>query len=426
MEDEQGRELCPPSVTPEYLSNPPDPYLCSAEMSKQYYCTVGCQEGNPEIRWGAHEVKWCAAQGNAGGCPPRGTPVKRADYKPAAWSEVREPETPCQAAWRGGERPSQPLAELSVGLLTHEPRSFKDSMATYEALGLFDVIGEFTVYINKRTEAVDAVAADFARRHKNIRVMGSVENVGILRGMNYLIGNASQPYFMFLERDFQLIEPATCVVEQLAAGLKMLKAGKAHVMRYRHQKQPGRPNWAARMFMGKEDEVFKRGQPNLFCNHHYWYKGGEKRWPDKMWICNEGAGEPTMWCSDSFYCNWTNNPQMWSVKWWMDEYVARFPNFKFNDPFHDIETYMVRARRGGAPTPPPPIPHAPPRHRTGSPTRGAAASGPSRRARASSSTSTAATSGASRAATLGVAAPLRAAYRGPRRAIFPLAGRAHK
>ena len=47
-----------------------------------------------------------------------------------------------------------------------------------------------------------------------------------------------------------------------------------------------------------------------------------------------------MWCSDSFYCNWTNNPQMWSVKWWQEEYIARFDKFKFNDPYHDIETYM--------------------------------------------------------------------------------------
>ena len=47
-----------------------------------------------------------------------------------------------------------------------------------------------------------------------------------------------------------------------------------------------------------------------------------------------------MWCSDSFYCNWTNNPQMWSVEWWKKEYIATFPNFKSSDPYHDIESYM--------------------------------------------------------------------------------------
>lgn len=67
MEDEQGRELCPPSVTSEWLTNPTDQYLCSSEMTTQYYCTVGCQDGNDEIRWGAHEISWCDKPENKGG-----------------------------------------------------------------------------------------------------------------------------------------------------------------------------------------------------------------------------------------------------------------------------------------------------------------------------------------------------------------------
>jgi hypothetical protein len=47
-----------------------------------------------------------------------------------------------------------------------------------------------------------------------------------------------------------------------------------------------------------------------------------------------------MWCSDSFYCNWTNNPQLWSVAWWNDEYVKRFDAFKSTDPWYDLESYM--------------------------------------------------------------------------------------
>jgi hypothetical protein len=33
-------------------------------------------------------------------------------------------------------------------------------------------------------------------------------------------------------------------------------------------------------------------------------------------VCGEA---PEMICSDSFYCNWTNNPQMWEVAWWNKE-----------------------------------------------------------------------------------------------------------
>jgi len=128
-------------------------------------------------------------------------------------------------------------------MLTHEPKSMKDSLATYEANGLLDLIPEFIIYVNKRTPEIDAVIAPHLAKHANIKVLGDANNYGILRGMNFLTGNASNPYFLFLERDFQLIEPAACVYEQLTAGVEMVKAGKAHVVRYRHRRKAGRPNW---------------------------------------------------------------------------------------------------------------------------------------------------------------------------------------
>lgn len=48
--------------------------------------------------------------------------------------------------------------------------------------------------------------------------------------------------------------------------------------------------------------------------------------------------KPQMHCSDSFYCNWTNNPQIWSVDWWNREYVnGSFKKANRIDPFADIE-----------------------------------------------------------------------------------------
>ena len=79
-------------------------------------------------------------------------------------------------------------------------------------------------------------------------------------------------------------------------------------------------------------------QPNLACNHHYWIWDTEKRWPNHFWTCGE---HPQMICSDSFYCNWSNNPQMWSIEWWNREYVTRFDSFKRNDPWWDLESFMV-------------------------------------------------------------------------------------
>ena len=49
--------------------------------------------------------------------------------------------TKCQAAAAAGVKVPV-IEDLSVGLLTHEHRSFGDTMRTYEKYGFFDVIPE--------------------------------------------------------------------------------------------------------------------------------------------------------------------------------------------------------------------------------------------------------------------------------------------
>ena len=114
----------------------------------------------------------------------------------------------------------------------------RDSLATYEANGFFDLIAEFIVYINARTPEIDAELAPYQEKYgpTKFRVMGDKNNYGILRAMNWMVGNATKPYFLFLERDFQLIEPATCVHEQLSGGYYLIEEGKADVVRYRSRR----------------------------------------------------------------------------------------------------------------------------------------------------------------------------------------------
>jgi hypothetical protein len=57
----------------------------------------------------------------------------------------------------------------------------------------------------------------------------------------------------------------------------------------------------------------------------------------KIISCRVCGDNPQMLCSDSFYCNWTNNPQLWSIAWWNREYVANFDSFLRNDPWYDLE-----------------------------------------------------------------------------------------
>ena len=48
-------------------------------------------------------------------------------------------------------------------------------------------------------------------------------------------------------------------------------------------------------------------------------------WDSEADAASEGGEAPEMICSDSFYCNWTNNPQMWELAWWNKECVVAPP-----------------------------------------------------------------------------------------------------
>jgi hypothetical protein len=76
------------------------------------------------------------------------TPKKAFTVKP--WAPPPEPVFPCQVAAKRGEKPPGVVKDLTVGLLTHEPISFRASMASYEKYGMFDVVDEFLVFINNR------------------------------------------------------------------------------------------------------------------------------------------------------------------------------------------------------------------------------------------------------------------------------------
>ena len=56
-----------------------------------------------------------------------------------------------------------------------------------------------------------------------------------------------------------------------------------------------------------------------------------------------------MLCSDSFYCNWTNNPQLWSIAWWRKEWIdgtLKKPNAI--SPYADVEYWCAEERRRAA------------------------------------------------------------------------------
>jgi len=330
------REMCPEHVTSSYLTKGGDQWLCIPGASDKYFCTVSCQEGNEDVRWGANEISWCNA--NKGSCPDPPVPVPQSKFKLKPWSAKPRAKRPCHSAPLSDD----PIPDVTFAVLTNgarETRTFSDTLRTYEENGLLKRAAEVLVFVNKRDAGIDSVLKPYVERHgPRFKVLGNAKNHGITWAIDWLVGNATQPFLLFLEKDFHLIEPAECVREQMASGVRLIREDKAQVVRYRSRDRPGRPNWAEMMFKGDEERVFKQ-QANLFCNHYYWIPHPEETWPDKIWRCQD---EPAVfYCSKAKYCNWTNNPTLMGTKWWQDEYVnKRFKVATRHDPYDHLEMYM--------------------------------------------------------------------------------------
>ncbi len=70
---------------------------------------------------------------------------------------------------------------------------------------------------------MNAVASQYSQPPYSFKVLGNENNYQIARAMTWLLGNATNDIVLFLEKDFQLVEPLPAVVHQLNTGVNMIK-----------------------------------------------------------------------------------------------------------------------------------------------------------------------------------------------------------
>ena len=190
---------------------------------------------------------------------------------------------PCRAASRAGRvAPPFALANISVGIVTHEAAAFAASLETYEARGLLGLVGEVLVFMNLRSKEMDAALAPFRERWPGLFAVldagltrdGAPENWSMAMALNALVGASTRRFFLLLERDFQLVEPDTCVLEQLGAAAELIDARAATAVRMRSRRFEGKPNRAAELFQGSEWIAFEvrhwGGFPKYACSLYHW------------------------------------------------------------------------------------------------------------------------------------------------------------
>ena len=92
------------------------------------------------------------------------------------------------------------MNQLSIGILTwHRPATLSYALKSYARAGLLKNAGEVTLFANAANPREVALA-----RIQGLRVIESVDNVGIGPAFAALAGAATRPYFLFLGKRLAL------------------------------------------------------------------------------------------------------------------------------------------------------------------------------------------------------------------------------
>lgn len=334
--DQQGQRdnRCPSYVSPVYLA------------AARYHAE--CQTHHADIS--------CAVQCDGVNSPVVWVPIRTSNQQNKKKQKIKYElknnslaNWPCrQESNLGYFAKHRSLLNFSVGIVTHEIVAFSASLHTFEQRGFFSLLGEVIIYMNRPSSVLNESLVQFQKRWPGLFVVLLAPSINDFESGNSPMATcitrmaqiARFRYFLLLERDFQLTEPDTCVEEQLTAGANLLDTGGAVVVRMRSRKSPGIPNYVNYLFKGKEHLAFvqhPQDSPRWACNVYFWTENAQVVYPDAFSNC--ASNHDLFLCSNSFFCDWTNNPVLFHVDWWLRNYAVLA-----NDDPVDLE-YLMNAER---------------------------------------------------------------------------------
>lgn len=206
---------------------------------------------------------------------------------------------------------------ISIGILSwNSPQILNNTLNSYKSLGLFNIVSEANIAFQEISKEDIGLAKSFS-----LSYIGYDKNVGIGNAFIDLAKKSTQPYFITLEHDWELIENEDVTFNRLNLGIKLLKTGISAV-RYRHRKNPGDPLYSKNVYENNElnhyEPITQLYSPHLLdCIH--WKESPEIDFPDKIQKIN------SYFIASSRWANFTNNPCMYETKFYIDT-VSQFTN----------------------------------------------------------------------------------------------------
>lgn len=193
--------------------------------------------------------------------------------------------------------------DLTIAILSWKAhRTLRNTLDSYKIFGLDKLASQKIIYFQEINNGDIQIAKKYGYDY-----IGTNENIGIASAYKRLVEKSTGVFFLFLENDWVLLEPAK---EEIEKGFFILEQRFADVVRYRHRRFPGSPLWTLQ-FKGCETE-----HPTHILDAVHWTESP--------------ANLPGIWNGpfDYFYAkathaNWTNNPTMFRTSWLRTNIIGR-------------------------------------------------------------------------------------------------------
>lgn len=237
------------------------------------------------------------------------------------------------------------LQDVTIGILCWKsPQTITNTLKSYKDNGLFDRVKSM-IYIQEISDKY----RDIAKNHGVETILGTEENVGMVRAFVDLVEATQTKYFIFAECDFELVHDKDTTDRVLKESIRLMEEEGVDLVRLRDREKPGEPLGSLDILPVKGEELqtftFEENYP-FKLETVMFLKNPEKSFPGLFTIVEYGSRWYT--CDANKCAPWSNNIFITTVQFLKDRVLpllAQRPgvnaNGKNDDLFTKLEGYLM-------------------------------------------------------------------------------------
>jgi hypothetical protein len=196
-----------------------------------------------------------------------------------------------------------------VGILCWKSyKTVENTLKSYRTNGLFDLCKSI-IYFQEKTPEYE----ELAKKYGVEEIMGTPQNLHILKGFLALVEATKTPYMIFAECDFELVHDKVYTEKVLQEALHLLEEKGVDMVKLRDREKPGEPLYS-RQDIGIGPGEFADDipiSPDALCQVHkletlHYLKEPEKKFPGVFEVIDMGTGHKWYKCSEQ-HNEWSNN-----------------------------------------------------------------------------------------------------------------------